>query len=148
MWLKHGLIFLVFSLSILKGGTIPPAELICGKWESSEKNLVVQVFMTDDKFNAKIIWFRDGDTEKMSTWCDVRNPDPALRSRKILGMSVLSGLNYHESSKSWEDGMIYDAKHGRFWNSSAYIDKHGDLKVEGYWHFKFIGRTMTFRRIE
>ena len=43
--------------------------------------------------------------------------------------------------------MIYDSKNGRDWNASACIDKSGMLKVKGYWHFKFIGRTMTFNRV-
>ncbi|MDB5011423.1 MAG: hypothetical protein JWQ06_2212, partial [Mucilaginibacter sp.] len=42
---------------------------------------------------------------------------------------------------------IYDAKNGREWDASAYIDKNGELRVTGYWHLKFIGRTMSFTRI-
>jgi uncharacterized protein (DUF2147 family) len=127
--------------------TIPPSELICGKWESFEKNLIVQVYMYENRFRAKILWFNDGNLAKMDTWTDIRNPDPSLRSRKILGMEVLRDLTYNAENKSWEDGMIYDAKHGREWNASAHIDKNGLLKVKGYWHFKFIGRTLTFTRV-
>ena len=83
----------------------------------------------------------------MEEWTDKNNPDPALRTRKILGMNVLEKLSYSPNSNSWEGGMIYDAKNGRHWNSSAYINKDGTLKVKGYWHFKFIGKTMTFKRI-
>ena len=83
----------------------------------------------------------------MGEWTDSKNPDEALRSRKILGMDVLEKLRYDAGSNSWEDGMIYDAKNGREWNASAYISKDGLLKVKGYWHFKFIGRTLVFKRI-
>ncbi|MDB4904744.1 MAG: hypothetical protein JWQ63_4025 [Mucilaginibacter sp.] len=62
-------------------------------------------------------------------------------------MEVLRDLIYDADTNSWEDGMIYDAKHGRDWNASAHIDKNGFLKAKGYWHFKFIGQTMTFRRM-
>jgi len=150
MWAKF--LFYFFVLTLLSGTTfnvnaIPAAEQICGKWESTEKNLVVQVYMQENKFRAKIIWFKDGDEQQMGTWTDFRNPDPELRNRKILGMSVLTGLTYEADSNSWEDGMIYDAKHGRDWNAAAYIDKKGQLKVKGYWHFKFFGRTLTFNRL-
>jgi uncharacterized protein (DUF2147 family) len=62
-------------------------------------------------------------------------------------MSVLSDMNYKAETNSWEDGTIYDAKNGRQWNASINIDKDGLLKVKGYWHFKFIGKTLTFRRV-
>ena len=145
--------FVFWALIIISPGiraqtpSLTPNEKICGKWEASEKNLVVQVYMQNEKFVAKIIWFNTDHGAPMDTWTDKNNPDKSLRSRKLLGMSVLRDLTYHPKTNSWENGMIYDAKHGREWNSSAYIDKNGLLKVEGYWHFKFIGRTMTFRRI-
>lgn len=120
---------------------------ICGKWESAENNLIIQVYIDGGEFKAKIIWFSDTDGKPMDYWTDARNPDPALRSRKILGMSILRGLKYNPKTHSWEDGMVYDSKHGREWNASAYINKKDQLKVRGYWHFKFIGRTMTFHRI-
>jgi uncharacterized protein (DUF2147 family) len=145
-------LFIIFSLSLFTGSKQPaiiasPAEQICGKWESSEKNLIVQVYCEDSKFKAKIIWFVNTGGKSFDNWTDVNNPDQSLRSRKILGMSVLNDLCYKSCSNSWEDGTIYDAQHGRDWNASAYIDKNGLLKVKGYWHFKFIGKTMTFNRI-
>ena len=145
-------LFVCFSLSfftsIKQPANIPgSAEQICGKWESSEKNLIVQVYKEDNKFQAKIIWFVNTGGKSLDTWTDVNNPDESLRSRKILGMSVLNNLCYKSCTNSWEDGMIYDAQHGRDWNASAYIDKNGLLKVKGYWHFKFIGKTLTFTRV-
>jgi uncharacterized protein (DUF2147 family) len=145
-------LFIFFSLGFFKGtnppvNITPAAEQICGKWESSEKNLVVQVYREDNKFRAKIVWIVNTSHEPLDTWTDVNNPDESLRNRKILGMSVLSNFCYKPCTKSWEDGIIYDAQHGRNWNACAYIDKKGALKVKGYWHFKFIGQTLTFNRI-
>ncbi|MDF2430870.1 MAG: hypothetical protein JWP44_501 [Mucilaginibacter sp.] len=138
---------LLFSAFASYAGTIPPSERVCGKWESEEKNLIIQVYMKDNNYLAKVVWFKDTGNQPMSYWKDFRNPDPALRSRKILGLSILSGLIYKPETNSWENGMVYDSKHGRTWNASAIIDKDGQLRVRGYWHFKFIGRTMTFKRI-
>jgi uncharacterized protein (DUF2147 family) len=127
-------------------GTLPEGDRICGKWISTDKNLIVQVYKENDRFRAKIVWFRDDPSKPMDEWCDAKNPDPALRSRRILGMDVLSGLKYDEKNHSWGDGMIYDAQHGKQWDAFGYIDKDGLLKVKGYWHFKIFGRTMTFKR--
>jgi uncharacterized protein (DUF2147 family) len=123
-----------------------PADYICGRWVSDEKNLIVEVCRINNEYQAKIIWFDAGSDKLMHDWADENNPDKKLRTRKILGMSVLRNLVYRPKSNSWEEGMIYDAKHGREWNASAYIDENGTLRLKGYWHFKFIGHTMTFER--
>jgi uncharacterized protein (DUF2147 family) len=125
----------------------PPAELICGKWESTDKNLIVLVYKEGGKFSGKIIWYSDTGGKPMDYGTDKRNPDPKLRTRKILGMNVLHDMVYNSDTNSWEDGVIYESKNGREWNASIYIDKNGMLKVKGYWHIKLIGKTMTFTRV-
>jgi len=124
-------------------------DQICGKWMSTDKNLAVQVYKENEDFKAKIIWFDDSDdkTHPMDVRTDISNPDKTLRSRKILGMNVLEKLVYEPANNSWEKGVIYDAMHGRYWDSAAYITTDGLLKVTGYWHFKFIGKTLTFTRM-
>jgi len=145
------LIYFFGLLTFFGGGTKDHAttasEVICGRWITTENNLMIQVYHEGNDYKAKIIWFNDGDDPSlMDTWTDQRNPDKSLRNRKILGMSVLRNLAYDASTKSWEDGLIYDAKHGREWNACASINKKGLLEVKGYWHFKWIGRTLTFKR--
>lgn len=141
------------ALMLYSGTTHAPvstaaANRVCGKWEIEEKNLVIQIYSENNQFKAKILWFNDkDDTKDLNYWTDNLNPDPALRNRKILGMNVLEKLVYDADSNSWEEGIIYDAKNGRHWNSSAYINDEGELKVKGYWKFKFIGKTLTFKRI-
>jgi uncharacterized protein (DUF2147 family) len=125
----------------------PRNERVCGKWESDAKNLRILVYTQDHQFKAKLIWFSDTDGKPMDYWTDVNNPDPALRKRKLLGMEILKGLAYDPETDTWENGMVYDSRHGREWNASARIDKNGLLHVRGYWHFKFIGKTMVFHRI-
>ncbi len=123
------------------------SDQICGKWMSAEKNLEVQVYKTGKDFKAKIVWFKGEPGNPMQNWRDVHNPNPKLRSRKVLGMEVLNGLEYDADDNSWEDGTVYDSKHGHTWNAAAYIDKKGILHVRGYWHMKILGRTLIFRRV-
>jgi len=137
----------IFTVFHTHGQAANAQGKICGKWQSTDKTLRIQVYMEDNQYKANIIWFSDTEGKPMDYWTDRHNPDPALRSRKILGMSVLSGLKYDPDKNTWEEGMVYDSKHGREWNASANIDKNGMLRVRGYWHFKFIGRTMDFVKI-
>ncbi len=129
--------------------TIAPCDAICGKWMATTKNLTILVYKEGEAFKAKITWFNDTDdlTRPMATRTDRENPDPKLRNRRILGMSVLEKMVFVAKSNSWENGVIYDALHGRYWDSAAYITPQGVMKVTGYWHFKFIGKTISFTRL-
>jgi len=133
--------------SIAQGQNILPAERVCGKWESTDKRLIIQVYLQNRQYRAKLVWYSNTSGKPLDYWRDVNNPDPALRSRRLLGMELLSGLKYDKASNSWEDGLVYDSTHGRTWNASARIDEKGLLHVRGYWHFKFIGRTLLFFRV-
>ena len=130
-------------------GTTTNCDQIIGTWMASDKNIVVQVYKDGDSFKASIVWFDDSDdkSKPMEERLDYKNPDKSLRTRKILGMQVLKNLEYNADSNSWENGVIYDAKNGHEWTSCACIDKDGSLKVTGYWHFKFIGKSIKFNRL-
>ncbi|QXV66749.1 DUF2147 domain-containing protein [Mucilaginibacter sp. 21P] len=125
----------------------PASQRICGDWENQAKSLRIRIYMEHQEFKAKIIWFSDTEGKPMSYWKDKRNPDPKLRNRTILGMSILRDLEYKADKGTWENGKVYDSKHGKEWNASASINKKGLLKVRGYWHFKWIGKSMIFHRI-
>ena len=126
------------------------ADAILGKWESSKKNVIVEVYKESNEYKARILWFDDTDdlSRPKETRRDIYNPDPALRNRKILGLTVLKDLTYNKKNGKWENGIIYDTRTGKEWNASASLVRKGLLKVRGYWHFEFIGRSMTFNRVK
>ncbi|MDP2414266.1 DUF2147 domain-containing protein [Daejeonella sp.] len=126
------------------------SDQIIGKWMSTAENITVLVFKEGDQYNAKVLWFNDSDdrTRPMITRTDQQNPDPALRNRKIIGLEILRNLKFNASINRWEKGIIYDVRTGREWNLSALLTKNGMLEVKGFWHFEFMGQTMTFKRVK
>jgi len=136
------------AAQILTTGVLPQ-DKICGKWLSEEKNVMVQVYKTGSKYGAKLIWFDDSQdkSKPMNTWVDEKNPDKSLRNRKLIGMEIVDNLTYNPATDSWENGMIYDAKSGRTWSSAATLTKGDVMKVTGYWHFKFLGKSLIFKRV-
>ena len=115
-----------------------------------EGTLIINVYREGSDFKASIVWFRDHDNINipMDKRLDKRNPDKLLRTRKILGMDVLRNLKYNAKSNRWEQGVIYDATSGREWDSAAWVTTKGLLKVRGFWGFEFVGKTITFKKIE
>lgn len=141
------LIFCVMMGHSLKAQTAAAGDVILGRWAADDKSLVVDVYKDKGQYKAKMVWFKNEDTSKaMDEWTDKHNPDKNLRNRKLIGMDVVKDLIYEPKSNSWEHGSIYDAKSGKYWSASASLSKDGLLKVTGYWHLKFIGRTMTFKK--
>jgi uncharacterized protein (DUF2147 family) len=60
---------------------------------------------------------------------DVHNPDPALRSRPLVGLAVLGGFTW--SGREWTNGHIYDPKTGKTYRSRLSVSPDGSLKVSG-----------------
>lgn len=134
--------------SISSSKKINNEDAIIGKWMTVDNNLEVQVYRQENDFRAKVIWFKIEDTTRpMNTRTDDMNPNPKLRSRKWLGMEVLRNLKYNAADNEWTNGVIYDAKHGKEWDSVVWINKNGLLKVKGYWVFRWISETLTFKRV-
>lgn len=143
------LIFLPLVMIALAAAAQGNADNIIGKWMSAEKNLEVEVFKIANEYRAKVIWFDDSDDKgsPMAVRCDVKNPDKALRTRKIIGMEVMHGLVYNATDMEWQDGRIYDSSSGKDWNAKAWLTHDGGLKVRGFWHFEFLGQNISFKKI-
>ena len=121
-------------------------DVILGKWITASGNCIVEVYKQNQEFKAKILWFK-ATKKPMDDWTDEKNSNIALRKRKLLGMDVVRGLRYNSDEKQWVDGMIYDASTGKEWNSIVWLTKDNLLKVKGYWLFRFLSETKTFKRV-
>ncbi|WP_034691170.1 DUF2147 domain-containing protein [Kaistella palustris] len=143
---KKILFFLLFSFTVIKAQS---ADDILGSWMAVDHSVAVKVYKVNDEYRAKVIWFDEklGSGKPMNSRYDSGNPNPALRSRKIIGMEILEGLEYKPETHSWEHGIIYDASSGRHWDSSVKFGKDGLLNVRGYWKFKWIGKSLSFKKL-
>lgn len=122
-------------------------DMILGKWITDTKNCIVDVYKQNGEYKAKVLWFDVKNKKPMNEWIDDKNPDKNLRSRKLVGMEVLNHLHYNADKNEWVDGVIYDATTGKKWDSVAWLTKDNSLKVKGYWLFRWISQTKTFKRV-
>jgi uncharacterized protein (DUF2147 family) len=61
---------------------------------------------------------------------DSRNPNAALRSRLILGVTTISGFKQAGPGK-WTGGKLYDPGSGKTYNGKISAKADGTLKVDG-----------------
>jgi uncharacterized protein (DUF2147 family) len=140
---------IILLLFFFRGTSDHSENKILGKWISTHKNLIVEVYKENKEFKAKVVWFNDRDdrSKPMATRTDEHNPNENLRDKKIIGLDILKQLSYNPKTDRWEDGVIYDPLSGREWSSVVYFNDEGLMVVKGYWHFEFISKTLTFKRL-
>ena len=102
------------------------ADPIAGRWITEEKDAVITIGDCGGSTCGKITKFLKAPPQGAGQR-DVNNSDPRLRSRKLLGMPVLTGFS--EESDLWR-GEIYDPKGGKTYRS-VIRRKGNTLEVKG-----------------
>lgn len=143
------LVFFIYAtLTFIKGYGQTDPDAILGKWIIDKGNCIVEIYKQQNDYKGKVIWFDVRNKKPIEEWRDEKNPNPCMRNNKLLGMEVVEHLHYDPSSRQWIDGIIYDATSGKKWDSVVWLTKSDQLKVKGYWVFKFLSQTKTFKRIK
>ena len=122
------------------------AQDVVGKWRLEDGSAIVEVYKQGDVFNGKIVWLQNPTEADGSPAVDDKNPDSKLRSRKLIGLNMLSGLK--EGEGEYSGGSIYDPGNGKTYNCSMKVE--GDvLKVRGSLDKRgLLGRTMDWFRVK
>lgn len=117
------------------------ADDILGTWLSADKDGKIKIFKQGDKYYGKVIWGKDG------TRIDTKNPDPKLRTQKIIGSTILKDFVF-DGDDTWEEGTIYDPNNGKTYSSLMKLDNANTLNLRGYIGLSFIGRSTTWTRVK
>ena len=66
------------------------AQDVVGKWKLSDGTAIVEVYQQGDVYNGKIVWLQNPTEADGTPAVDDKNPDAKLRSRKLIGLNMLS----------------------------------------------------------
>ncbi|GFE60669.1 DUF2147 domain-containing protein [Geobacter sp. AOG2] len=124
---------------------------ILGLWKTAGGDSQLEFFKCGDKICGKIIWLKvpnyidrkDGPVGKTKT--DRKNPNPALRSRPILGLPIMKGLTAKGSNR-WEHGVCYDPETGKSYKCKMYLKSPKRLELRGYIGISLFGRNFVLTR--
>lgn len=119
--------FALAATAALTSGSALAATPITGNWVTPEKDAVITVAQCGRSICGKIARFLKPPPGGAGQR-DVNNPDPAKRSRRILGMAVLT--SFTEDGDLWR-GRIYDPKSGKDYRSVVRRLANGRLEVKG-----------------
>ncbi len=78
---------------------------------------------------GQVTWLKQTD-KAGNPLKDFNNPDPALRTRPIVGMLMIRDFKQAGPGR-WTGGKIYDPGSGKSYASKMTVNPDGALKVEG-----------------
>ena len=120
----------VFLLCFAFPGLAQAADQITGDWVSQDGKGVVTIAPCGKALCGHITRLTEkAKTEGPTT--DSNNPEPALRSRSLVGVKVLFDFTA-QSDGRWQ-GKIYYPFQGRTYRAYISRDSERSLKVQGCW---------------
>ena len=121
------------------------AESIEGCWIIESGQSVIELSVDAGILSGRIVglesayYLADEDGPEGALRVDLKNDDPALRSRPLAGMELVSNLT--RRGEEWRGGEIYDPESGNTYSVRLRIDDDGSLNIRGYVGTPLFGRT-------
>jgi len=78
---------------------------------------------------------------------DSHNPDPALRSRKMIGVALFWGFKATSNPNTFEDGKIYNGENGKTYSANVSLQADGKLRLRGFVGSPMFGETQLWTRV-
>jgi len=116
-----------------------------GLWKTEDAQ--VEIFEADGKLSGKIAALNKEYTSDGIEKTDISNPDPAKRSRPLIGLVFMTGFT-PEGSGRWDHGTVYDPKTGHTYASFLEYNGGNTIKLRGYIGISLIGRTAVWTKVK
>ncbi len=120
--------------------TLTPAAAASplGNWMVEEKSAEIRIVDCGSALWGVISW------EKVPG-NDTYNPDPALRTRPLLGSALLLGMKANAQQTEWA-GKVYNAQDGKQYDATISSPDDQTLNMKGCL-FAFLCKTVTWTRV-
>lgn len=148
--MKSVTFFLFILLAASTAFSAGPNDIL-GIWRTESDEAKVEIFQCGAKICGKIIWLKNpnytdsNDGQIDTPIIDHKNPDPALRSRPVLGLKILEGFT-PEDGNSWGNGTCYDPKSGKAYRGKIHLAAPDRLELRGYIGIPLFGRSSVWIR--
>ena len=137
---------LLLGLAVLSlAASAEDNSAIEGVWINGDGDGWIELFIEGEELRGKIIGSPDDPDNLRPPRLDTENPDPELRTRKLLGLVFLTGFRY-DGDGTWKDGRIYDPNSGNTYKGTIKMESTERLKLRGYVGISVFGRTETWTR--
>jgi uncharacterized protein (DUF2147 family) len=142
-----------FALTLLTATTAFGAghNGILGIWKTEKDESKIEIFRCGEKICGKIVWLKNptytdsNDGQIGTTIIDRKNPDPARRSRPLVGLQILDGF-VKQGDNTWGHGTCYDPEGGKTYRGKIHLASPDRLELRGFIGIPLFGRTSVWTR--
>ncbi|MDX5594436.1 DUF2147 domain-containing protein [Pseudovibrio sp. SPO723] len=110
-----------------------------GTWQRSNGTARIQIADCGSALCGNLVWLK---TPRK----DTENPDPALRTRNLVGSQTILGMK-PSGDDTWK-GKVYNAEDGRTYSGKMKLISANELKLEGCVLGGLICKGETWSRIK
>ena len=133
----------VSLLLLLASGTLlADMASVEGRWLTQERDGWIRVKVIGDTLEGSIAGSPNDDEEREF---DDRNPDPALRNRRLQGLTIMTGFQFNGGGR-WTGGRVYDPNTGKTYKCTVTLLDANTLKIRGYIGVSLFGRSEIWTR--
>jgi uncharacterized protein (DUF2147 family) len=116
-----------------------------GWWLDQTGRAAIVIAPCGGQLCGQIEWLKVPLDKAGKAKTDIHNPDTALRSRQVCGLTMMGGFTA-DGDGGWQGGWIYDPDSGNTYKSKMHVADDGKLHVRGYIGISLIGRTEVMTR--
>jgi len=117
---------------------------LLGVWITKDAKSHVEISEAYGKYSGRIVWLRDS-LKYGKPAVDDKNPDETLRSRPVLGMTIMRDFVYG-GDMVWTGGKVYDPESGNDYSGKMTLVDPATLDLRGYVFVPLFGRTERWTR--
>ena len=143
-------------LGVLASTASAQSPSVMGTWLTASGVAQVRIGPCPDPANGPICGLvvglinakgPDGNAIAADMATDYRNPVPALRTRKVIGMPLIWGFKKTADPNAFEDGHVYNGENGKIYNANISLQPDGKLRLRGYVGTPMFGETQIWTRV-
>ena len=135
---------ILFSL-VAVAPAFPSEGDIVGLWLTGDGDGWIEIRQDGNEYIGVIRGSPD-DAGQDPERIDDKNPDPSLRHRKLLGLTIMRGFR-HDGGMRWSGGRIYDPNSGNTYKGNLRLLDRDTLRVRGFIGLSVFGRSDTWTRV-
>ena len=133
------------ATALIAPGLMASTSIPQGVW-LIDKMAAVEIFGCNGLLCGRILWLQSPRDPKGQLSRDKNNRNPALRERRLCGLTML--WNLHPSgSDSWEGGRFYNPEDGKTYRVSAHLKSADMLVARIYLGVPAFGKTKVLHRV-
>jgi len=123
------------------------SDAILGQWLTSKGECKVEVFKKGNLYYGKIVWLKEPNDENGKPVKDCKNPDPKLRIRPLLGMTIMFDFQF-DGNDRWTNGTIYNADNGKTYKALIKMESADVIYLRGYFGMPALGMDTKWTRLK